>query len=154
MRRLSVLVFLACCFLLPTPVRAEILQLESPWARSTAPQAKMGAIYLRIVNGGPDDQLVRAQVDPSVANTVSIHEMKQDERGMMHMAELAAGLRVPGGDSVVLAPGGIHLMLEGLKAPLQIGQVFELTLTFAKAGVIRVSVPVKTRADEASNSSP
>jgi copper(I)-binding protein len=63
--------------------------------------------------------------------------------GVMQMRQLADGLPVPAGGSVVLKPGSYHVMLIGLKKPLTAGETFPLTLTFAKAGNISVTVAVQ-----------
>jgi copper(I)-binding protein len=47
------------------------------------------------------------------------------------------------GEPAVLNPGGLHIMLIGLKAPLKQGETFPLTLTFAKAGTTTVEVVVQ-----------
>lgn len=148
------LALLAVFFITPLLAGSDSLLVESVWARTTAPQAKMGAIYLRITNAGSDDRLISAKVDASIASALSIHEMKQDERGMMRMLELTAGLPVTAGATVDLAPGGKHLMLEGLKGPLQIGQAFEITLNFERTGEKRVSVEVKARGSESPAKTP
>jgi hypothetical protein len=44
--------------------------------------------------------------------------------------------------SVTLKPGGLHVMLTGLKQPLSEGQSFPLTLTFEKAGAIETTVKI------------
>jgi periplasmic copper chaperone A len=44
------------------------------------------------------------------------HEMKV-ENGVMQMREVADGLPIPAGGSVVLKPGSYHVMLIGLKKP-------------------------------------
>jgi periplasmic copper chaperone A len=59
------------------------------------------------------------------------------------MRELAGGLSIPAGGSVVLKPGSYHVMLIGLKKALTAGEKFPLTLTFEKAGTISVTVPVQ-----------
>ncbi len=41
-----------------------------------------------------------------------------------------------------MAPGGLHIMLMGLKAPLQQGGSLTLDLTFEHAGAVTVQVPV------------
>ena len=41
-----------------------------------------------------------------------------------------------------MKPGGYHIMLMGLDAPLKEGDEIELTLTFEKAGDVKVKVPV------------
>jgi periplasmic copper chaperone A len=53
-----------------------------------------------------------------------------------------AGVTIPAGHPVAFVPGGMHIMLDGLKGPLREGQTFPLTLTFAKAGPQTVTVTV------------
>ena len=54
-----------------------------------------------------------------------------------------ATLPVQPGKSVTLAPGGYHIMLTGLKQPLQQGDTFPLTLNFEKAGQVTATVTVQ-----------
>jgi copper(I)-binding protein len=51
-------------------------------------------------------------------------------------------IEVAPGEPAVLKPGGLHVMLMGLKAPLVKGQSFPLTLVFEKAGKIEIEVPI------------
>jgi copper(I)-binding protein len=63
--------------------------------------------------------------------------------GIMSMRAVSEGLIIPAGKTVNLGPqGGYHLMLSGLKSPLMNGAELPLTLNFAKAGPMRVNVPV------------
>lgn len=55
------------------------------------------------------------------------------------------GIEVPAGEEVVLEPGGYHVMLLELAEPLEEGETFELTLTFAEAGEQTVTVEVRDR---------
>jgi copper(I)-binding protein len=48
---------------------------------------------------------------------------------------------------VSLKPGGYHIMLMGLSAPLKEGDSFPLSLTFAHAGSTTVTVKVKGAGD-------
>jgi periplasmic copper chaperone A len=117
------------------------ITVDQPWARATAAGAQTGAVYLTLDNkGSTPDRLTGASSD--VANKLQIHEMKV-ENGVMQMRELAGGLSIPAGGSVVLKPGSYHVMLIGLKKPLTAGEKFPLTLTFEKAGTISVTVPVQ-----------
>lgn len=81
----------------------------------------------------------------SVASPVSalaqIHEMRM-ESNMMMMRELEAGLPLPAGQAVSLAPGGNHIMLMGVTEPLTTGQTVQLTLTFASAPPVEVNATV------------
>lgn len=60
---------------------------------------------------------------------------------MMKMQPVKA-VEVSPGKPTVMKPGGLHVMLMGLKSPLKEGTVFPLILTFEKVGVIEVRVMV------------
>ncbi|MFP4312527.1 MAG: copper chaperone PCu(A)C [Nitriliruptoraceae bacterium] len=146
----------------------------------------VGAVYLDIANTSEvDDVLLGAEVDPSVAASVEIHEtfdadaeggmgdghgddmdhddgemsgddgdtdadeMSGDESmegedgfAMMGMREIEQ-LPVPAGSTAVLVPGGNHLMLIDLADDLVPGDEFDLTLSFAEAGEVTVTVEVR-----------
>ena len=51
-------------------------------------------------------------------------------------------IEVPAGGSVRMQPGRLHVMLMDLERPIEVGQTFTLTLHFANASPIAVSVPV------------
>ena len=61
--------------------------------------------------------------------------------GVMRMLPVDA-LELSGGATTPLTPGGLHIMLTGLHAPLIAGETFDLTLTFGQAGTIVIEVPV------------
>jgi hypothetical protein len=116
------------------------LAIQAPWSRATPPAAKVGAGYLSIANRGTSaDRLVAAQ--SPVAGRVEIHEMRMDA-GIMRMRELAQGLALPPGGQVDLKPGGYHLMLMDLRAPLREGAAVPVTLVFERAGRIDVEFQV------------
>ncbi len=52
-------------------------------------------------------------------------------------------LAVKAGETVKLAPGGLHIMLIRLKEPLREGMSVPLTLVFEKAGEVSVEAPVR-----------
>ena len=66
------------------------------------------------------------------------------ENGVYGMHSVHAIEVSPGAASTILRPGGAHVMLEGLKQPLKIGETFPLTLTFKNAGQLRVEVEVQS----------
>ena len=123
-----------------TPVKAGDIVVDAAWARSTAPQAQNGAAYLIIENQGKTtDRLLSAEA--TVDSKTQIHRTTM-ENGTMRMREVEGGLELRPGSTTKFAPGGLHVMLLGLKAPLKAGQQFPLTLRFAKAGEIRVDVRI------------
>lgn len=138
------------------------------WARTSPKMTSAGAVYMVIDNGtGEDDALLKASVDPSVAKMAQLHETKADGGngmsqgtaagdhmssttmgdggGMMTMKEVER-IPVPAGGSVKLEPGGYHVMLMDLAAPLKIGEKVKVTLTFEKAGEIVVEADVRASA--------
>lgn len=117
------------------------IAVEQPWARATPAGASTGAVYMTLDNKTASaDRLTGVSSD--IADTLQIHEMSM-VNGVMQMRQLADGLPVPAGGSVVLKPGSYHVMLIGLKKPLTPGETFPLTLTFEKAGNVSVTVPVQ-----------
>lgn len=114
------------------------LTIEHPWARASV--AANGAAYMTISNSGSEpDQLVAAA--SPVAETVELHTHIM-EGDVMKMRPVKA-IDVNVGEPAVLKPGGLHIMLIGLKAPLKEGEKFPMTLTFTKAGTVEVSVVVE-----------
>lgn len=122
------------------PVRADgpVVAVEKPWARATAGQAANGAAYLTLAGPENGDRLLSAT--SPVAELVELHTHSEED-GIMRMRAVEA-IAVPAGGKVELKPGGLHIMLIGLNAPLKEGRRFPLTLTFERAGPIRMEVPV------------
>ncbi len=108
------------------------------WSRATP--ARAGGVFVTLRNdGAADDTLIGVSSD--IAKMAGLHESKQ-ENGVMQMRQVD-GIDVPAHGSVALKPGGYHIMLMGLAKPLAAGETFPVTLTFAKAGAISVTVAVK-----------
>jgi hypothetical protein len=132
------------------------VEVSGQWARTSPMNAADGAAYMTITSEF-GDTLVSAQVSSEIARAVQIHETKPvedvtDGTGMtedsamggdteMEMVQIES-IEIPEGGEVTLEPGGLHLMLIGLEAPLEVGSEFELTLTFATAGKLTLDVPV------------
>jgi copper(I)-binding protein len=118
------------------------LEIGHPWSRATAPTAPTGAVYFHIENhGGMADRLLSAAGD--VADAVEIHQNSMDSSGTMQMRPVD-GVDIPAGGEAVLEPGGLHVMLIGLHAPLKAGASFPLTLTFEHAGTVTVDVEIQS----------
>lgn len=115
------------------------ITIGHPYARTTAPGQSTGGAYLRFENRGPDDRLLGAS--SPAATGIELHDTKMDG-DVMQMRQVDA-IAVPSNKAVELKPGGLHLMLVGLKAPLKKGDVFPMTLRFEKAGEVTVQVNVE-----------
>jgi len=115
------------------------LEIENAWARATPPGAAVAGGYFAIRNkGAVADRLVG--VSSPASARVEIHEMAM-EKDVMRMREVK-GIDVPAKKSVELKPGGYHLMLIELKAPLKPGDKLPLTLRFEKAGEVKAEIAV------------
>jgi len=110
-----------------------------PWARATPGGVKVGGAYFEMAAAGKGDRLVA--VRSPVAGSVEIHNHIVDG-GIARMRRVDA-IAVASGKSVVLAPGGYHVMLLGLKQPLKQGDLLKLTLVFEKAGEVEVDATVE-----------
>ncbi len=112
------------------------------WVREVIPGQEATAAYLVIESRDHEaDALIGASCD--AAGTVEIHTMK-NQAGMMVMKKLDRLPLAPGG-KIVLAPGGNHLMLFGLKRDLRAGDHVRLKLTFQAAGEVEVDASVKAQ---------
>ncbi|MEX0810038.1 MAG: copper chaperone PCu(A)C [Dongiaceae bacterium] len=116
------------------------LQIIHPWARATVPSAKNGAIYVAISNEGDTaDRLIA--VETPMAERAELHTVLMED-GVAKMRPLEALDLLPG-ETALLEPGGIHIMLFGLKGPLVEGETLALTLTFEKAGAIDIELTIE-----------
>jgi periplasmic copper chaperone A len=114
------------------------LTVGNAWARATPGESTVGAAYITIQSPNAD-RLVAASTP--VAKKAELHTMSMS--GMVMKMRPVAGIDIPANHPVTLAPGGLHIMLEGLTKPLRAGQSFPLTLTFDKAGTRTVNVAVE-----------
>jgi len=102
--------------------------VSDAWARASAGMAKAGAAFMTLTSTAAHDHtLVSASSD--ISDRVELHTHTMVD-GVMQMRQVEGGINVPAGATVMLAPGGLHIMFLGLHAPLKEGTTFDLTLTF------------------------
>ena len=119
------------------------VKIDNAWARATVQGQKATGAFMKITA----PQATRlVGVSTPVAGVAEVHEMKMDG-GVMKMRAMPA-LELPGNQTIELKPGGYHLMLMDLKAPLAKDASVALTLTFKDAKGVEsrqlVNVPVTT----------
>lgn len=101
------------------------ISIENAWTRSTVPGQKATGAFMTITSDKP---LALTKASSTTIKSVEVHEMKV-EAGVMKMREVSAIDIVPGAVTE-LKPGGYHIMLMDLEAPLVAGTKVPLTLTF------------------------
>ena len=111
--------------------------VKSPWARASI--SRNGAAYFTVANMGKTDVKVVA-VSADVAKRVELHTHIQDGE-IMRMRHVKS-IPVPAGGSVVLKPGGYHVMLMGLTRKLKEGETFPLTVAFDNGTKTQVTVKI------------
>jgi periplasmic copper chaperone A len=80
-------------------------------------------------------------VASDAATECQIHEMSMDG-GVMKMRPVQGGLEVKPGETVTLKPGGFHIMLVGLKQPLQVGKSLDATFKVEGGDTVQVEFPI------------
>lgn len=115
--------------------------ISGAWVRPPIGPDRPAAGYLTIV-GHPDvgDALVAAE--SAVAASVEIHQTMTDASGVSAMHPVDR-IEIPAGATVVLEPGGYHLMLMGVTGALEPGATVELILTFETAGTVTVQAEIR-----------
>lgn len=143
--------FLAACAAPAAQTGTSDISVKDAWARPTIggmSDMNMGnatpaaiAVYMTIDNKGsaPDTLL---SVAGDVAGSITLHETKNDN-GLMSMSELKDGLVIPANSTVTLKPASTHLMAEGMKKELKVGDAFKLALRFKSGKEIPVDVAVR-----------
>jgi copper(I)-binding protein len=129
-------------------VAASEVRVDSAWVRASVPGQKTTVAYLNLTSRhamrlvGGHSPLVKR---------VEIHEMRMQDN-IMHMRALSEGLELPAGKTVKLEPGGIHLMLIGLRRQIKAGDTVPLTLALAGEGgsyqTLQLKLPVRAIGSE------
>lgn len=130
---------------------SENLIISHPWSRATAPNQKVGAVFMEIQSKtGKPDRLIGGSTPD--AEKVEIHNHIKD--GDVMRMRRVDGVDIPAKGSVKLAPGGYHVMLMGLKAPLLEETVIPLTLTFEQAGDVEIEAVIESAGARGAASAP
>jgi copper(I)-binding protein len=106
-----------------------VVRAEGGWVRATVPGQRGTGAFVTLT--APEGATLLRASSP-VAGVTEIHEMKLDEGGVMRMRAIPQ-LALPAGQPVALKPGGHHVMLMDLKAPLPKDVAVPLTLVLRDA---------------------
>jgi len=132
---LAAAILLASC----GPQAEPDVEVSSAWARPAAAGKPATAAYLTIANTGGPDRLVAVSTP---AGAASLHTTSTDG-GIMRMRPVAA-LDIGAGETVKLKPGGLHIMVTGLRQPLPEGASLALRLQFERSGERLVEAAVRS----------
>lgn len=128
-----------------TGVHAAAVHVHDAKARPSPVPGGNGAVYF-LIHNGTDAEVRLIGAESPAANAVEIHESFEDN-GTMRMRQLVDGLTLGPDEAESFAPGGLHVMLIGLTAPLVEGETITLTLHFEGADDLIIEVPVVSMDD-------
>lgn len=114
--------------------------IADPYARAVPPGQPNSAVFMRIENAGTGDRALVAAESPA-SDVVELHTHTMDD-GMMKMRRVER-IPLPAGETVTLEPGGLHIMLIGLKQQLMPGDEVSLTLELDDGSSVSLTAPVR-----------
>ncbi len=139
------IVALALPFVLVAGVAAEgiadRITVKDPYVRAVPPVVKTSAAFMQLQNSDPAEQFLVSASTPA-AETVELHMHTMDD-GVMRMRQIAH-IHLPPNKTVSLEPGGLHIMLFDLKAPLKPGDKVPMTLTFKDGSSKEITADVRS----------
>ena len=116
------------------------ITVTAAWVRASLGQSSTTAAYIKVENKGTTEDKLLSVSTPAAA-MAHLHE-SVSSNGIMQMNAVPA-LVIKPGQTVELTPGGMHIMVMNLKAPLKAGATMPLMLKFEKAGEIKVEAEVR-----------
>ena len=121
---------------------ATSFEVHDAWVRAAPDSGSTTAAYVRFVNGSPDTVAV-SHFSSDDAREVELHESSVDPSGTAHMA-MHDNLVIAPGHTVVMRPGGYHLMMIGTTRPLPAGKLVRIVMYLSNGSIISTSARVKS----------
>ena len=114
--------------------------IDDPWGRPSPSSAENAAFYMTLVGGTETDTLTGAS--SAACMMTEVHETTMKD-GQMSMAPVDGGVVVRPGETVVLEPGGLHVMCMGIVEPLTAGDTVEVELSFASGETTTITAEIR-----------
>lgn len=143
--RLALLAAAAVLSTIPTgtlAAQAATVTARDAFAFETPAGRKVTAVFVMLDNRGSAARAVVSGAT-AVADTLELHEMKRGG-GMMQMSPVKS-IDIPAGGTAELRPGGLHLMLFGVRKPLVAGDTIAVTLTLDDGTQLPIAAEVRKR---------
>ena len=132
--------YLATALLISASLAQEAdMSFDEVRVRAVPPGANISAVFMNVKNNTSTD-LAIVSVDSSVADSVELHN-NSTEDGKMKMRRIDQ-IKLNANSEIKLKPGGLHIMLIGLKRPLVEGDKIDLRVNLSDATSQSLEVPV------------
>jgi len=119
---------------------SDAVTIDDPWGRPSPTSTGNAAFYMAVTGGETDDRIASAS-SPSCGVT-ELHETTMQD-GVMSMQEQTEGIPIPAGSTVMLEPGGLHVMCIGVQEALVAGETVDVELEFENAGTVSVVAEIR-----------
>jgi len=133
----------AACGREPAPLAANAGTAVVEAYATASPAPDVSALYFTVENRAADADTLLAV--STAAGEATLHTV-ETSGGLSSMRPVER-LPIPAGASVRMRPGGYHVMLSALPAPLAAGDSIGVTATFARAGTLTFHAAVMTYSD-------
>ena len=108
-------------------LNAADIEISNIYAKATPPNTKNSAMFFNIKNN-TNQTIKLISVSSSASKTSELHTHLHKD-GMMEMVQVDS-IEVPANGETKLMPGGLHVMLMDINAPIKEGDKIEATLGF------------------------
>lgn len=132
---------LALVFVISSSAVAGPIRVDNAYVRHAPPGQTVSGAFMILNNSGDADRAA-ISAESNVAETVELHTHVHDD-GVMRMRQVEK-IDIPAGGSTALKPGGFHVMLIGVKKPLELGQMVEIKLNFDDGSSEQIEAEVKS----------
>ena len=120
---------------------ADEITVTGPYIRAVPPVVQTSAAFMQFQNSSDIERFLVSASTPAAA-AVELHMHTMDD-GVMRMRRIAH-IHLPPNETVSLQPGGLHIMLFDLTAPLNVGDQVPMTLTFEDGSTKEISAEVRS----------
>ncbi len=134
---------IALSFVFSFSAQAMDIQVKDGYIRAVPPTSAVTAAFMEVHNQG-DQARAFVSASSAAAEAVELHTHTNID-GVMQMRQLEK-IDLPAKSSTHLQPGGLHIMLIGLKAPLQAGEQVLINVTLDDGSLLELNLPVRKMA--------
>ena len=127
-------------FFLSVSIFAENISVNNPYVRLLPPTSPTTGAFMDIINDS-DKSVKLVKAESNCCNLVELHTHTMVD-GMMRMREVKS-IEIPAKGKISLKPGGLHIMLIGLKKPLRLGENIPIKLTFDNSETKEVQAKIQ-----------
>lgn len=142
---LKSLLLAVLCTTAASAAAIDFIQVEGAYVRGLPPSVKNTSAYMTIINNS-DEEVMLMGAKTNIANSVMMHRT-ENTKGVMSMEHMMS-ITIPAKGEFQFVSGAAHLMIMGLKEPIDPADTIEMILLFERGGEFKITMPVRSVLDE------